>query len=53
MPQTATIENLPAAFTMMKAMQAEGLEWGEDYRGATRQALTERSCHANVARLST
>ena len=34
MPQTATIKSLPAAFAMMKAMQAEGVEWGEDYRGA-------------------
>jgi putative transposase len=41
MPQTATIRSLPAAFAMMKAMQAEGVEWGEDYRGAARQALAE------------
>jgi putative transposase len=41
MPQTATIKSLPAAFRMMKAMQAEDVEWGEDYRGATRQALAE------------
>jgi transposase-like protein len=41
MPQTATIESLPAAFRMMKAMQVEGLEWGEDYRGAARRALIE------------
>jgi putative transposase len=41
MPQTATIKSLPAAFAMMKAMQAEGLEWGEDDRGAAQQALTE------------
>jgi putative transposase len=40
MPQTATIKSLPAAFRMMKAMQAEGLEWGEDDRGAARHALT-------------
>jgi len=39
MPQTATIKSLPAAFRMMKAMQAEDVEWGEDYRGAARQAL--------------
>jgi putative transposase len=36
MPQSATIKSLPAAFEMMKAMQ---VEWGEDYREATRQAL--------------
>jgi transposase-like protein len=41
MPQTATIKSLPAAFGMMKAMQGEGVEWGEDYRDAARQALTE------------
>jgi transposase-like protein len=41
MPQTATIKSLPVAFAMIKAMQAEGVEWGEDYRGAARQALAE------------
>src|SRR5918995_4548511 len=41
MPQTATIKSLPAAFRMMKAMQAEGVEWGEEYRGAARHALAE------------
>jgi transposase-like protein len=25
----------------MKAMQAQGVEWGEDYRGAARQTLAE------------
>ena len=33
MPQHgATIESLPMAFAMVKEMQADGLEWGEDYR---------------------
>jgi hypothetical protein len=41
MPQTATIASLPVAFAMMKAMQAEGVEWGGDYRDAARQALVE------------
>ena len=41
MPQSATIRSLPAAFAMMKAMQAEGVEWGEDYRAGARQALAE------------
>jgi len=41
MPQTATIESLAAAFRMMKAMEAEDVEWGEDYRHAARQALAE------------
>jgi len=31
MPPTATIKSLPAAFAMMKAMQAEDVEWGESY----------------------
>jgi transposase-like protein len=41
MPQTATITSLPAAFAMMKTMQAEGVEWGEDYRAGARHALAE------------
>jgi putative transposase len=41
MPQAATIKSLPAAFAMMKAMQAEDVEWGEDYRAAARDALAE------------
>jgi putative transposase len=41
MPQAATIQSLPAAFAMMKAMQAEGVEWGEDYRASARHALTK------------
>src|SRR5215207_2395979 len=39
MPQAATIKSLPRAFRMMEAMQAEGVEWGEDYRHATADAL--------------
>ena len=34
MSRTATIKSLPGAFRMMKAMQAQGMEWGEDYRRA-------------------
>ena len=41
MPQTATIKSLPVAFAIMKAMQAEGVEWGEDYRARARHALAE------------
>lgn len=37
--QAATIESLPMAFEMVKAMQADGLEWGEGYRPLGRQAL--------------
>ena len=39
MPQAATIKSLPAAFAMMKAMQAEDVECGEDYRQGARDAL--------------
>ena len=39
MPQAATIKSLPRAFRMIKAMQAQGIEWGEDYRRAGVQAL--------------
>ena len=39
MPQTATIRSLPAAFRMMQAMQAEGIEWGEDDRQGARDAV--------------
>jgi hypothetical protein len=41
MPQTATIKSLPAAFAIMKAMQAEGVEWGEDYRQGARDTVAE------------
>ena len=41
MPQAATIKSLPAAFALMQAMQAEDVEWGEDYRAAARAALAE------------
>lgn len=40
MPQrAATIESLPMAFELVKAMQAEGLDWGEGYRPLGRQAI--------------
>ena len=39
MPQTATIKNLPEAFEVVKAMQTDGLDWGEGYR--PRRALAE------------
>ena len=37
--QAATITSLPMAFEMVKAMQAEGLEWGEGYRPLGRRAV--------------
>jgi putative transposase len=39
MPRSVTIKSLPVAFEMMKAMQEEGLGWGEDCRPLARQAL--------------
>ena len=39
--QAATIESLAEAFEMVKAMQADGLEWGEGYRPLGRRALAE------------
>ena len=39
--RTATIESLPMAFEVVKAMRADGLEWGEGYRPLGRQALAE------------
>lgn len=39
--RTATITSLPMAFEVVKAMQADGLEWGEGYRQLGRQALEE------------
>jgi len=39
--RAATITSLPMAFEVVKAMQGEGLEWGEGYRPLGRQALQE------------
>ena len=39
MPQAVTIQSLPRAFELVKAMQAQGLEWGESYRGLGRAAI--------------
>ena len=41
MPRSATSKSLPRAFRMMKAMQAQGIEWGEDYRQAAGAALKD------------
>ena len=32
MSQSAMIKSVPRAFRMMKGMQAQGFEWGVDYR---------------------
>ena len=39
--RTATITSLPVAFEVVKAMQADGLDWGEGFRPLGRQALGE------------
>jgi putative transposase len=39
--RAATIESLPMAFEVVKSMQADGLEWDEDYRPSARAALAE------------
>jgi putative transposase len=39
--RAATITSLPMAFEAVKAMQTDGLEWGEGYRPLGRQALQE------------
>ena len=39
--RAATITSLPVAFEVVKAMQADGLEWGEGFRPLGRQALQE------------
>ena len=39
--RAATITSLPMAFEVVKAMQVDGLDWGEGYRPLGRQALAE------------
>jgi transposase-like protein len=39
--RAATIESLPEAFALVKAMHAEGLEWDAGYRPLARRALAE------------
>ena len=41
MPQTVTIRSLPRAFEMIKEMEAQGYEFGEDYRQAGGQAVAQ------------
>ncbi len=41
MSQSATIKSLPAAFRTMKAIQCDGIEWGEDDRHAADAALND------------
>jgi len=46
--QAATITSLPVAFEVVKAMQADGLDWDEGYRAIGRQAL-EKIIEAQMA----
>lgn len=46
--QAATITSLPMAFEIVKAMQADGLDWDEGYRPVCRQAL-EKIIEAQMA----
>jgi putative transposase len=39
MPQAVTICSLPAALDFLKGMQAQGIEWGSDYRSHAREAV--------------
>ena len=39
--QAATIVSLPMAFEVVKAMQADGLQWDQDYRPLVRKAVAE------------
>lgn len=39
--RTATIKSLAMAFEVVKVMQADGLEWDEDYRPFARRALAK------------
>ena len=41
MSRTVTIRSLREAFALIKQMQSEEYDWGEDYRPAGRQALAE------------
>ncbi len=41
MPRTVTIRSLSEAFAVIKEMQGQDCEWGEDYRAAGRAALAE------------
>src|SRR5690349_7616137 len=59
MSRAVTIRSLPRAFELVKGMQAQGLEWGESYRGLGRAAIgailrgqMERAVDAHLDRLA-
>lgn len=39
--RAATITSLPVAYGIVKAMQADGLDWSEGLRPLSRQAVAE------------
>jgi hypothetical protein len=39
MPQTVKIQSFPRAFEFVKAMQVQGLDWGDGYRELSQEAL--------------
>jgi hypothetical protein len=47
MPQSATIKSLRAAFRT-EGMQAEGVEWAEDYRAAAPLFATQSPGHTSI-----
>ena len=43
MPPTVTIRSLPQAFAVIKEMQGQDYEWGEDYCAAGRPGPSDRA----------
>ena len=41
MPHVVTIKGLPQAFDVIKEMDDQGYDWGEDYRRAGRDAVVD------------
>ena len=41
MSRTVTLKSLPWAFAMIKEIEHQGYDWGEDYRRAGRDAVVD------------
>ena len=41
MSRTVTLKSLPRAFAMIKEIEHQGYDWGEDYRAAARAAVVD------------
>ena len=41
MSRTVTLNSLPRAFAMIKEIERQGYDWGEDYRRAAFSALAD------------